>query len=192
MTLCSENEMRNLIAKLERGDGDRDAIETYLSSHPDDPRLHFMLGSVLVEQGDAIAAHGALERAVVLAPEFHIARYQLGFFELTSGEADRALSTWGPLLRLSDENYLRKFVEGFTFLIRDEFPAAVVKLREGVALNRENEAVNDDIRLLVSQVEKLAQTHAPTNMADEGDKGDTDQSATSVLLGQFGASRTQH
>ncbi|WP_150115344.1 tetratricopeptide repeat protein [Pelagerythrobacter marensis] len=184
--------MRNLIAKLERGDGDRDAIETYLSSHPDDPRLHFMLGSVLVEQGDAIAAHGALERAVVLAPEFHIARYQLGFFELTSGEADRALSTWGPLLRLSDENYLRKFVEGFTFLIRDEFPAAVVKLREGVALNRENEAVNDDIRLLVSQVEKLAQTHAPTNMADEGDKGDTDQSATSVLLGQFGASRTQH
>ncbi|WP_338446514.1 hypothetical protein V5F89_01575 [Pelagerythrobacter marensis] len=192
MTLCSENEMRDLVAKLERGDGGRDAIEACLSSHPDDPRLHFMLGSVLAERGDAIAAHGALERAVALAPEFHIARYQLGFFELTSGEADRALSTWGPLLRLADDNYLRKFVEGLTFLIRDEFSAAATKLREGIALNRENEPINNDIRLILSQVEELAQTRAGTDTTDKDDQDGTDQSATSVLLGQFGANRTRH
>ena len=50
--------------------------------------------------------------AVALAPDFLIARYQLGFFELTSGEVDNALATWGPLLRLPEDNYLRQFVEG--------------------------------------------------------------------------------
>lgn len=190
MDLCSDGEIDDLVARLERGDGDRQAIERYLSVYPEDPRLHFMLGSVLAEQGDAASAHGALERAVELAPEFHIARYQLGFFELTSGQADEALSTWGPLLRLPEDHYLRKFVEGLTYLIRDEFEPALAKMREGMALNRENGPLNNDIRLLMSQVETLQRGGSGGSSPEFDD--DSDQSATSVLLGQFGGNRTRH
>lgn len=190
MALCNEREMRELVAKLESGAADHRAIEACLSSYPKDPRLYFMLGSMLAEEGDATGAHDALRQAVALAPDFHIARYQLGFFELTSGEADRALSTWGPLLRLPEDHHLRKFVEGLTFLIRDEFVPAIASFREGIALNRENEPLNNDIRLLMSQVEQLSRGDTEMNRPDDG--GDGDQSATSVLLNQFGVSKTRH
>ncbi len=82
-----------------------------------------------------------------LAPDYTLARYQLGFFELTSGEADRALSTWGPPLQPPNENYLRRFVEGLTHLIRDEFGPAIEQFEAGMSLNTDNAPMNNDIDL---------------------------------------------
>src|SRR5690606_9578517 len=112
-------------------------------------------GSILAGSGQPVDAHGSLARAVELAPEFHLARYQLGFFELTSGEVDEALSTWGPLLRLPEDACLRRFAEGLTHLVRDEFSEAIERLRAGSALNRENEPLNNDIRRLIGECERL-------------------------------------
>jgi tetratricopeptide (TPR) repeat protein len=182
MELCGDEEMAGLIRVMQsEGDDDLKEITRLLARFPTDPRLHFMRGSVLAGVKQPLEAHAALARAVELAPEFAIARYQLGFFELTSGEVDKALATWGPLLRLPADAYLRKFAEGLTFLIRDEFEQAFVFLREGIALNRENEPLNDDIRLLMSECEKSLQTKS----AQQDEAGSL--SATSVLLGQFGS-----
>ena len=113
-----------------------------------------------------------------------IARFQLGFFLLTSGDPGEALSVWGPLALLPDGNYLRLFVGGLTHLIKDEFADAVQLLREGIAANDENPALNGDMALIVDQVGKLGKG-AP------GD-GDDEVSATSILLGQFAPSGTRH
>lgn len=178
--LASDTEVAKLVAALQSESGnDVAAIDTLLMAYPDDPRLHFMRGSVLAGQKEPIAAHAAMSRAVELAPDYAIARYQLGFFELTSGEAERALSTWGPLLMRESEDYLRVFVEGMTFMIRDEFGAAIERFEKGISLNRENEPLNGDIRVLMAEVRKLAE-RART-------PGDEELSATSLLLGQFGA-----
>jgi tetratricopeptide (TPR) repeat protein len=180
LALASDAEIATLIAALESGTSDDvTALDTLLLSFPDDPRLHFMRGSVLAGQKDPIAAHAAMSRAVELAPDFALARYQLGFFELTSGEVERALSTWGPLLMRNGEDYLRVFVEGMTLMIRDEFNAAIERFEKGLSLNRENEPLNGDIRLLLGEVLKLT----------EGERRSDDEelSATSLLLGQFGA-----
>jgi len=178
MELCPEDELASLVQTMqEEGDGGIAAIERTLALYPGDPRLHFMLGSMLAGLQKPDAAHASLARAVDLAPDFAIARYQLGFFELTSGEVDKALSTWGPLLRLPENAYLRRFVEGMTHLVRDEFEPALAKLREGIGLNVENEPLNGDIRLLITECEKARTGGASA----EG----SDRSATSVILGQF-------
>lgn len=186
MDLCSDEEIAGLVSALQSADADDLAqVDGMLRRFPDDPRLHFIRGSILAGRQDALKAHAALARAVELAPDFHIARYQLGFFELTSGEVDRALSTWGPLQRLPADFYLRKFVDGLIHLVRDEFDQALTLMHEGIALNRENEPLNSDIRLLMSECEAARNA----NRADDDASGDL--SATSVILGQF-VHKTRH
>jgi Flp pilus assembly protein TadD len=187
--LCPDNEIAELTRALE-GNGD-DVAETgrLLANYPNDPRLHFLMGSVLAGLNRAVEAHASLSRAVELAPDFHLARYQLGFFQLTSGEADRALATWGPLLRLPESTYLRHFVEGLTAFIRDEFGAALEHMRRGIALNQENEPMNNDIRLLMAEAQKL---HDADSCGPSGEDGISELSATSLLLGQSQKPITRH
>lgn len=184
--LASEAEIAALIETIQTDDrGDGDQVNILLRRYPEDPRLHFMLGSILAGKGRAIEAHAAMSRAVEIAPAFALARYQLGFFELTSGEAERALSTWGPLLAAPRDNYLRVFVEGMTHLIRDEFAEAIERFETGMALNRENAPMNSDIALLVDQCRALLDRRD-----GDGDGGDDEMSATSLLLNRFGGSST--
>lgn len=187
--LCSEEEISALIAELQEGEDDITAIDVFVSRYPNDPRLHFIKGSVLASQQRYIEAYESLKHAVQLAPEFHLARYQLGFFELTSGEADQALSTWGPLLRLPKDLYLRQFVEGATALIRDEFDIAIEHFERGMVLNTENEPMNNDIALLVEKTKALQAGEVPGSH-ETGDEAV--QSATSIILGQFGHHGTRH
>lgn len=182
--LCSDQDLAALIEDI-RGDDSQDIekIERLLGLFPEDPRLHFLRGSTLAGKQRAIEAHRSLQKAVELAPDYTLARYQLGFFELTSGEADRALSTWGPLLKLPNDNYLRRFVEGLTHLVRDEFAAAIAQFEAGMALNEDNLPMNHDIGLLIAECRK-----ALSGGAASGD----DESATSFLLGQLSPGATHH
>lgn len=192
--LASDTEIEELVADLSRpGGGDVSAVEALLTHYPDDPRLHFMLGSVLINgQSDYIKAHAALSRAIELAPEYALARYQLGFFELTSGEADRALATWGPLLNAPSDNYLRVFVEGMTHVIRDEFAEAIAKFERGIKLNTDNAPMNGDIQLLMQELRSKMDGAASVSQQDEPDKATAETSATSLLLGQLGGEQTRH
>jgi tetratricopeptide (TPR) repeat protein len=183
MDLCGDDELATLVVAIERDNqGDLAVLDAMLARFPQDARLHFMRGSILAGRRQALEAHAALARSVELAPEFHLARYQLGFFELTSGEVDEALATWGPLLRLPEDSCLRLFVEGLTHLVRDEFAPAIARLQEGIEINLENAPLNGDIRLLIAECRKALGSHAAE--AGEASK-EEDRSATSVILGQF-------
>lgn len=151
-------------------------LDTLAGDYPRDARLPFLKGSMLVGQGRTIEGHNALSQAVQMAPEFAIARFQLGFLELTSGEPDRAMQSWQPLKgQLPDGHYLRLFVEGLEALARDDFDTIETQLLAGIAANTENEPLNDDMRLILSKIEPL-KVRTP--------QADTEVSATSFLLGQ--------
>ena len=185
MTMCGEAEMEQLVGAMRTGAGDEVALmERLIVAYPEDPRLHFLRGSVLASSNRPIEAHAALARSVELAPDFAIARFQLGFFELTSGEAARALATWERLDTLPDDHYLRHFVTGLRHLIHDRFPAAIAALRMGMAVNTENLPLNRDMQLLIERSAEL------TGTAEPGDTGET--SATSFFLDQFGSRGTTH
>lgn len=182
MDMCSDARLQELMTGISAGEGDDIALaDRALGDFPRDPRLHFLRGSLLAGIGRPIEALSSLRKAVELAPDFAIARFQLGFFQLTSGEAADALSTWGPLALLPDGHYLRTFVGGLTYLIRDEFPKAVEQLRVGVSANEENPPLNRDMQLIIDRISTMGEDPASDAV------GTT--SATSFLLGQFPAGR---
>jgi tetratricopeptide (TPR) repeat protein len=183
--LAPDEELHEVVAALEADADDAETtLERLIARYPEDPRLHFMKGSILAGSGRSIEAHRELARAVELAPEYSLARYQLGFFELTSGEPQKALGTWGPLLAEPEGSYLRKFVEGMTHLIRDEFAPAIATFEEGIALNTDNDPMNSDIRLLIAECRKLQRSSAARGSED------SELSATSLMLDQLGGKRT--
>ncbi|MBT9445311.1 MAG: hypothetical protein IV086_06395 [Hyphomonadaceae bacterium] len=129
-------------------------VDAALAEFPDDARLLFLRGSLLVELDRNGEAHDALVKAVAAAPDFALARFQLGFFQLTSGEADAALETWGRLDRLPDGHYLRRFVDGLRALIRDDFAGAIAAIEDGMGLNIDNPALNANMAMLADQCRK--------------------------------------
>lgn len=178
MTLCSDEEIQHLLAAMQSDSPDELGLaERLIEAYPDDARLHFLRGSLLAGMGRPIEAHASLSRAVALAPDFALARFQLGFFELTSGEAQRALVTWEPLGGLAEDHYLTVFVRGLRHLIRDEFADAIENLRRGISLNEENTPLNRDMQLIIDECGELA---GKTAEAQAGEA-----SATSFLLDQF-------
>lgn len=186
MALCTDEEMTELLAAMQV-DGDHVAhVERLLETYPEDARLHFLRGSMLIGAGRAIEAHAALSRAVTLAPEFALARFQLGFFELTSGEPARALATWEPLDDLPAGHYLVLFVTGLRHLIRDAFDEAVAALTHGISVNRENPPLNYDMQLIIDECRRVAGGNGPSATAPEVEEA----SATSFLLDQFARGTT--
>ncbi len=190
--LCDDAEMDALVEAIRTDDRtDLTRVEAVLERHPGDPRLHFLRASLLVARERPVEAHDAFRRALEIAPDFPLARFQMGFFELTSGEASEALATWGPLLRLPDDHCLRQFVEGLTHMIRDEFPQAAERLASGIALNDDNPALSHDMGLLREQCERLAAGEG-AGRSDRGDRpADAVSSPTSFILNQF-SSQTKH
>jgi tetratricopeptide (TPR) repeat protein len=181
---CDDGELQDLMESMQAGARDElERADRLLGDYPEDPRLHFLRGSILASIGRPIEALPPLKKAVELAPDFAIARFQLGFFQLTSGEAASALATWGPLALLPRDHYLRLFVGGLTHLIRDEFGEAIEQLRAGIAANEENPPLNNDMRLIIGQVTALLET------AETKDEATDTASATSFLLDQFSERR---
>ncbi|MES1158300.1 MAG: hypothetical protein ABUL42_00240 [Terricaulis silvestris] len=179
MTLCPDNEMQALTQAMQKEQGEPlfQRIDGLLARYPDDARLYFVRGSVFAGAGRLIEAYRAFARAVEIAPDFTLARFQLGFFQLTSGEPENALDTWGRLDLLPDGHYLRGFVTGLRCLIRDDFAGAIAHLREGIRVNTENPPLSHDMQLIIDQVIPLAA--AKQNEAGGG------ASETSLLLMQL-------
>lgn len=179
--LCDDAEMLEIVALAEWDSaGAIAAAEQALIAHPNDARLHFLRGSLLIGEKRFILAHAALSRAIVLDPEFHLARFQLGFFELTSGEAEAAQATWQPLANLPESSFLRKFVEGLNHLIADRFEPCIAELRAGIALNAENLPLNADMELIIARCEDILGGSIRPSDADSAPI-----SATSLLLGSM-------
>jgi Flp pilus assembly protein TadD len=165
---CPNNAMSTLVAAIgadeTRGMQDLDAL---LRDYPRDARLHFLKGSLLAGRQDYAAARASMRHAVDLAPDYGIARFQLGFLLLTSGEPVAAQEAWGPLHALAADNYLRLFAVGLGHMIRDEFADAIRLLQDGIAHNRDNPAMNRDMNLLIDEMrKKQGEDAAPTSSAE--------------------------
>lgn len=185
-TPAPDAQMAALLKAIEGGaDGELPAVDSLIASYPADARLHFLRGSLLAGAGQAIEAHRSLAMAVQLSPDFAVARFQLGFFELTSGEIGAAKATWAPLERLPQGHYLRSFVAGLVALIEDRFADCIDSLRAGMAANQENHPLNHDMQLVVDKCSDLLRDPAEPSTADGAG---TETSATSLLLDRFSQS----
>lgn len=171
--LCPSSRLEGLIAAV-ADKADTTEINTLIEEFPDDARLHFLRGSVLAGARLYPAARAAIAHALTLAPEYSIARFQLGFLEFTSGEPLLAQSTWEPLLGANGHDPLTLFARGLMLLMDDDVVGAAALLREGMAVNEGNPPLNQDMANLIAALEEKAEPMEPT-------------SETQMLLSQFGA-----
>jgi tetratricopeptide (TPR) repeat protein len=117
---------------------------------------HFLIGSEYASRGDVPAAELAFCNAVLLAPAFVLARYQLGLLQFTSQRPAAALLTWEPLLALPPGQPLPHFVRGFAALAQDLHQEALAHYRAGLACETDNPALFEDIERMVQAVQRLA------------------------------------
>jgi tetratricopeptide (TPR) repeat protein len=115
----------------------------------------FLIGSEHASAGDFAAAELAFANAVLLAPDFPLARYQLGLLQFSSQRAPVALLTWQPLLSLPERESLLHFVRGFEALARDSYGECLRHFQEGLTCNEINQAMAADVRRVMEAVERL-------------------------------------
>jgi Flp pilus assembly protein TadD len=141
-----------------------EALALFAQAREADPASgtpHFLLGSEYASRGDFAAAEAAFANAVLLAPAFPLARYQLGLLQFSSRRPAVALLTWQPLLDLPPSDALLHFVRGLSALAQNDFDAALLHFRTGLACELANPALCSDIRQLADAVERLQAAEAP-------------------------------
>jgi tetratricopeptide (TPR) repeat protein len=180
---CPEGTLREMLEAMAADEaGAAGRLEALLGTYPEDSRLHFLHGSLLAAAGHFGAAQDSIARAIRIAPDYAIARFQLGFLQFTSGDAAAATVTWRPLLERGGGDALRLFVEGLEALAVDDFPGAAERLRRGIAANDVNPPLNADMERLLNEIE------ARRSPAEE----ETPLSLTQLALQQSAARGTRH
>ena len=165
------------------GEAALSGLEDLIRRHPGDARLHFLAGSTLAELERYAEAWTAMQRAVDLAPDFAVARFQLGFLALTSGDTSGAGSVWAPLFELPVEHPLRLFVEGLGAMAADRFEEAISLLEAGVEQNRDLPPLNRNMMILIAEMrDKLGTQGRPEDV----------ESGAHFLLKQSSFKETRH
>jgi tetratricopeptide (TPR) repeat protein len=116
---------------------------------------HFLIASEHASAGDFAAAELAFASAVVLSPDFPLARYQLGLLQFSSQRAPLALLTWQPLFSLREDDALLHFVRGFASLAQDAFADSLRHFRTGLDCPPANTALCSDVLQVVAAIEAL-------------------------------------
>jgi len=121
-----------------RADQDEDVLrllQEAIAVHPQSPIAPFLLGSQFAQRREYDRAEGLFIHTLNLAPDFAVARFQLGLLQLTSARPSAAFATWGPLDLLDPRHYLRVFKDGLEAMAQDRFEQAKALLRKGIDIN---------------------------------------------------------
>ena len=117
-------------------------------------QLQFLRGSLLAGGKKYETAKLALYEALRIAPDYELARFQLGFLNITSGETAEAKDVWVGLSTLVDGHPLRLFARGLTALANDDFEVAKSCLAQGISCNLEVPFLNRDMQVILEQITK--------------------------------------
>jgi Flp pilus assembly protein TadD len=142
--------------------------------HPADARPLVLLAAELIECGDTDRAEAAFSAALQRAPEFWMARFQLGLLQFTSGRPSMAFVTWAPLDSLAQGDSLRIFKRSFEVLAQGDLTEAQVLLRQGIAANTENQPLNRDMQMLLERIAK--EQEQQLHQAGQGRPSETTES----------------
>lgn len=155
----------------------RALLEQAARDHPRDPRPLVLMAGGLASSGEMDGAEGAYTLALQRAPDFGIARFQLGLLQLTGGRPAAAFATWGPLEALEEGHPLRLFKRAFEALTGDRFDEARSLFAQGISHNTTNEPLNRDMQRVIDRIAELrssppgAPPAAPSSSTEGGGAG---------------------
>ncbi len=145
-----------LLSRLPECDRDsaRSLLEEAARDHPGDARPLTLLAAQYVHAQELDRAEACYIEALRRAPDFAIARFQLGLLQLTSARPAAAQASWAPLDALPATDPLRLFKTGLELMARDRFEEATRFLMQGIAQNQSNPALNRDMQMVLEQIAK--------------------------------------
>ena len=130
-------------------------FQNALAINPQSATTYCLLAAEYITLGQVTESEAAYANALMLAPEFHLARFQMGLPQFTSARVSVALLTWQPLLTLPDENALKLFVMGFAHMAQDDFEIAINYFERGIMLNADIPPLNTDIQRVIADINGL-------------------------------------
>jgi tetratricopeptide (TPR) repeat protein len=144
-------------------------LKRVLEISQNNAKAYYLLGAVHAQIGMYDRATQEMTKAVELDPNLPTAHFQLGLLHVTSGRVAEAERAWNPLDKLGDSDPLFLFKRGMLHLVNDEFDACIEDLNQGIALNKMNEALNNDMQKIVTQAEQArsAQTDSPSTTQEQ-------------------------
>jgi len=130
-------------------------LKRTLTAYPRSAQAHYLLGAEHAQIGMYDRAVDEMAEAVRLDPSLTSAHFQLGLLHVTAGRVREAQAAWSPLDRLPPDDPLRLFKSGMLHLVHNELALCAQELRAGIAHNKLNEALNNDMpydRFLTLQI----------------------------------------
>lgn len=153
VSLCPGDEMADVVRIMQESDSaSLQVLSRALDTWPDDSRLRLLRGATYAGQHDYANAKADFSAVLDLAPDYTVARFMLGFLELTSGQIKLALHAWEPLDALPADDTLRMFKSGLVDLIHDRFSDALLQLRQGMASNRRYPLINNYVAAVIDKI----------------------------------------
>ena len=141
-------------------------LKRALDLKPEEGRLHYMLAAEHAQIGLYDRAAQEMQKAVDLDPSLVTAHFQLGLLHVTSGRVAQAEAAWRPLDKLGPDHFLHLFKTGMLHLVKDEFDECERCLERGIKANTFNEALNNDMRRIVREVQERRGKQPPTPAAE--------------------------
>ena len=158
-------ELKFLAIQASRGEQPEQALlylKRAIRTAPNDGELYYLLAAEHAQLGMYDRAAEEMEHALVLAPDMHTARLQLGLLYLTQANVEASARTLEPLAALEADNCFRLFSTGLMHLMNDRFPACRAALTQGIERNRQNDALNVDMQKIL---DALPASETPTDTA---------------------------
>jgi tetratricopeptide (TPR) repeat protein len=144
-------------------------LRSAINELPGDALPHFLMGAEHAQAQQIAEAEAAYAQAVLLAPGFDMARFQLGLLQFTSGRTMVALVTWQPLFNLPPTHALQRFVSAFGALTQGRLADAAEFCRLGMTLNHDNPPLNVDMQLLIDRIAQLQITTQESDAVPSAD-----------------------
>ncbi len=141
-------------------------LRAAITRDPANAELRYLLGAELAERREYPEAVAQIRTALDINPKLHFARLQLGLLYLTMSQPDDSIAVWAPLEELDETAALKAFKRGLEALIRDDFPACIGYLQQGIDLNKHNATLNDDMSQLIEKVRDGSVIAPPTAAVD--------------------------
>lgn len=168
-----EQLMRDALAATRRDalDESEALLRQALAIAPGAPMPHYLRATNLAHSGLYELAEASYMACLTRAPDFAIARFQLGLLQVTGGRPVIAHASWEPLLALADDHPLKLFVRGLLALLGEQWAQARTLILGGIDRNHDNEPLNDDMRGVLARMDH-AEAEAALAGAEVGGAAD--------------------
>lgn len=146
-----------LRASLDAMGNDRNAeavslLKVLIERDPGNFHGHYLLAAEHMQLGMVDRAEEGFRRAVALAPDFPMARFQLGQLFLVKGDREAAGQTLAPLAEGQPETALAFYVRGMLAAADGDNATAVEALRSGLTCEQELPALTLDMQHLLANL----------------------------------------